>query len=271
MANEQALKLLLAPVGECPQIGVEKGRIAPDGVSCLVSPYGSRRYIKAIGGRLVSVLQVMVDGGGRALVANAYTDSGFRRQGHATRLMERVRRDFAAVQLSEDLSQDGAAWVVAVSGRASQAARFQDGFLSWFEGSRVLDEDGRPLLLFHGTRRNFDRFSPSAGGEYGVGIYLTPLRETAEMYAHRAAGLGEPRVLEVYALLRNPFMASSRESARALGVKALMARGHDGIVATPADGRRQYVVFDPARICMAQDAHLPDDELDVRRIAQRPE
>ena len=34
-------------------------------------------------------------------------------------------------------------------------------FWRWFGGSRVIDSDGRPLVVYHGTKDNFDVFDPN--------------------------------------------------------------------------------------------------------------
>ena len=49
-------------------------------------------------------------------------------------------------------------------------------FKKWFGDSKVVDEDGNPLLMYHGTAREFTEFDPSlSGSTYGTeqsGIFL---------------------------------------------------------------------------------------------------
>lgn len=46
-------------------------------------------------------------------------------------------------------------------------------FWRWFGDSTVVDEQGRPLVVYHGTNADFDTFIPSAEGKAGSAIYAT--------------------------------------------------------------------------------------------------
>jgi hypothetical protein len=63
-------------------------------------------------------------------------------------------------------------------------------FWKWFKDSRVVDEQGRPLVVYHGTRREFFTFEPmrtfKAFGnseKYKEAVYLTSDKREAEEYA----------------------------------------------------------------------------------------
>jgi hypothetical protein len=61
-------------------------------------------------------------------------------------------------------------------------------FWDWFGDSKVCDQEGRPLVVYHGTDVPFDSFDVSKSGKkdhgwYGVGIYLTADKETASAYS----------------------------------------------------------------------------------------
>lgn len=53
----------------------------------------------------------------------------------------------------------------------------QRAFAHWFKGSKVVDADGAPLVLYHGTRASFDAFSYARIGQHGcaegAGFYFT--------------------------------------------------------------------------------------------------
>lgn len=123
-----------------------------------------------------------------------------------------------------------------------------EAFTNWFGDSKVVDTEGKPLQVYHGTKADIEAFVPSRGGEYGSGIYLTADEGAAGMYADRAGGEGGQNVMPVYVQMRNPYMAKSREKVRALGVKKLKNQGYDGIIATGPTGEKQYVAFDPTQI-----------------------
>src|ERR1700733_8217473 len=49
-------------------------------------------------------------------------------------------------------------------------------FKNWFGASKVVDDEGAPKVLYHGTTHNFDTFNPSIANPenyLGKGIYLT--------------------------------------------------------------------------------------------------
>lgn len=63
-----------------------------------------------------------------------------------------------------------------------------EAFRRWFGDSKVVDEDGNPLVVFHGTTRQFDRFDRNKAGiesDQGAGFYFTNTLEDVEAnYAH---------------------------------------------------------------------------------------
>ena len=83
-------------------------------------------------------------------------------------------------------------------------------FKKWFGDSKVVDEDGNPLLMYHGTAREFTEFDPSlSGSTYGTeqsGIFFTDDRENALAVARDAAESlkGAPRIMEVYLKINTP-------------------------------------------------------------------
>ena len=113
-ANEAALMDLLSPVGKSKIIGAEKKLKSVDGVERFDSPYGSTRYVILENGKPVSSLQVMRGDNGKARIANVFTEESARRKGLASKLMERAKKDFKAIEHSDDLSPSGAAWANAV-------------------------------------------------------------------------------------------------------------------------------------------------------------
>lgn len=116
-ANEDALKMLLKPPGEVPQIGAETVQHLNDNLIRMSSAEGSVRYVATDeDNKPVAVLQlVRQPGSDVATVANVYTTPEARRQGYARTLFEHAREDFAEVQHSKNLTPLGAAFANAVS------------------------------------------------------------------------------------------------------------------------------------------------------------
>jgi hypothetical protein len=65
-----------------------------------------------------------------------------------------------------------------------------DNFWKWFDGSKIVDEQGRPLVVYHGSQVSFDEFYGDA--------YFTDDWHNADGYA-----AGE-YVYEVYLSIKNP-------------------------------------------------------------------
>ena len=76
---------------------------------------------------------------------------------------------------------------------------------SWFQGSKITDEEGNPQIMYHGTLSNFDEFKPA---NYRKAIFFSPSKE----FAKQSAG-GEwapyskvtPIVKQVHINAKNPF------------------------------------------------------------------
>jgi len=76
--------------------------------------------------------------------------------------------------------------------KLSQKVMENDKFASWFLGSKLVDCDGLPLPVLHGTTKDFDRFDPNKSNTSGtsvsvnyLGVFLTTAPETAEVYVSK--------------------------------------------------------------------------------------
>lgn len=68
-------------------------------------------------------------------------------------------------------------------------------FVKWFKGSKVLDKNGEPLLLYHGTSKEFTKFKQGW-------TYLTDSVDYAKQISGRRKS---EDLMEVYASIKNPF------------------------------------------------------------------
>ena len=109
-----------------------------------------------------------------------------------------------------------------------------EAFCRWFVDSKVVDADGKPLVVYHGTDADITDFKVSERGTYGGGIYLTPDTKGASEYAIYR-GYKSPTVYPVYVSIKNP--ATGAEAARVASWKGeenaraeLIARGYDGVI-----------------------------------------
>lgn len=105
-------------------------------------------------------------------------------------------------------------------------------FLSWFGHSKVVDKDNKPLLVYHGTRREFDVFSilkPRGAIGNPPGVYFTADLEAAKEYAMDVDGAWD-------------------EKSRIIAAYLKIETEQDGKIIDSAYSGREYVVFDETKI-----------------------
>lgn len=147
---------------------------------------------------------------------------------------------------------------------APLAAREDDrsaAFNRWFKDSKIIDDEGRPLVVYHGTTSSFESFSRevigdnTGAGDWGDGFYFTDSPAAASTYANGDGG----NVMPVYLSIQNPATNEVMLSSEIQQVidyqmgftsveEALAKRGYDGIIYTHKDGAREFVVFRPEQI-----------------------
>lgn len=115
-------------------------------------------------------------------------------------------------------------------------------FRRWFGDSKVVGDDGEPLVVYHGTAADFSEFKTS---KYESGIYFTPSTRYAEGRAYVAGRMSgdkqaTPLVMPVYLKMENPAPAG-------YGVDRAKAEGYDGLVRGEGN-MKEYVVFRPEQI-----------------------
>ena len=127
-------------------------------------------------------------------------------------------------------------------------------FRDWFGNSKVVDAEGKPLVVYHGTPAGgIDVFKVSKSGSLGGGIYTTPDAWAASIYANEPVPTGRqaaPTVYPVYVSIKNPAPVSEAVNVgNWRGEQAvrdtLMERGYDGVI----DWRSgEIVAFRPEQI-----------------------
>ena len=162
-------------------------------------------------------------------------------------------------------------------------------FKKWFGGSKVVNEAGEPLTVYHGTNTPIKEFSDhnfgrTDSGWFGSGHYFTPDTETASMYATHWGNKPEgSNIIPSYLNLKNPLILSdekgignmttpefikrygnpkNKEEAIAL-TNVLKDYGYDGVIrigGVPAT--TEYLVFSPNQIKSATGNQGTFDPLD---------
>ena len=148
-----------------------------------------------------------------------------------------------------------------------------------FKNSKIVDENGEPLVVYHGTPHgDFTVFEKSRIGSTTnrqnvkvgeLGFYFTNDRGAAQNYAEYLGSDSDPRTMAVYLSLKNPLVvkdsgwgsAADQADAR----KKDLARwaqegGHDGIIVQSTDEILEngmpdtvYIAFEPTWIKSATD------------------
>lgn len=172
------------------------------------------------------------------------------------------------MEITPDLfAENQARGEVADAGGVRAAAQWAtEAFRKWFKNSKVVNERGEPLVVYHGTSEDFSEFAVSWGGNFGEGFYFGDA-DTASQYGE---GDGR-RVMPVYLSLKNP---ATQEVIDPLRDRAEMGeieyddirstlekQGYDGIM---ADG--MYVAFKPEQIKSAtgNSGHFDPASADIR-------
>lgn len=116
-------------------------------------------------------------------------------------------------------------------------------FKAWFGNSKVVDEAGEPLEVYHGTNAyDLKKFKPGNSGYLGGGIYTTPSRKTAERYTDYDT------VHSLFERMENPFVVSGADSAPVI-LKELYGNGADKALA-----KREAKQSNAAKILTKADA-----------------
>lgn len=147
-----------------------------------------------------------------------------------------------------------------------------DAFKRWFGASKVVNNQGEPKILYHGTGEDFTVFDQGRSGSSTrhntapLGIFMTGDRDTAQAYADKASdGIpGYARVMQLYAAIRNPYMMSVAESlaiaspGEAAALRGKLEReGYDGI---NLKGTDTWVAFSNTQVKSATDNNGEFDE-----------
>ena len=181
------------------------------------------------------------------------------------------------IKLADPVTYDNAGNVIPLSERfnkQSSDTRYQRAqqetpeFKNWFGESKVVDADGKPLTVYHGTSKDVD-FNSFKGNKNG--IWFTPNPDIASNYAMQNDSMGyrrgtgysmEPtntasRVIPAYVSIENPAVFDvwpdqiryATNYKKALGdyFTQLKAQGHDGVIFGSGKDAT-YVAFNPEQV-----------------------
>jgi hypothetical protein len=107
-------------------------------------------------------------------------------------------------------------------------------FKKWFAGSKIVDKQGLPLRVFHGTQADFGEFR--GGMSEGGAMFFSISPKQAGEFAEPYPGAKGAAIMPVYLRMENPMQVSFKgnlytpEAMERL-IEVAKKRGHDGIIA----------------------------------------
>lgn len=129
--------------------------------------------------------------------------------------------------------------------------------------TKVVDEEGKPIRVYHGTDKTFTEFKPSKTGTLGQGMYFALDKNAAKEWAATHKGA---KIEEAYLSVKNPYKIDStltateqlwdkfKATSDADLINKLRESGYDGIWAVGSGETKwgttkpEIVVFDPEQI-----------------------
>lgn len=147
-------------------------------------------------------------------------------------------------------------------------------FKKWFGNSKVVDENGEPLVVYHGTPEGgFNEFSDDKKGTRtnhnpeDVGFHFTNDKDYASTYSKEYMKSHYPALIEVfgyipeaskapdnamtyqvYLSLQNPMIVQYSNAINQSIIDKAIQNGHDGIIGRLSENTVEYVVFSPTQI-----------------------
>jgi hypothetical protein len=143
-----------------------------------------------------------------------------------------------------------------------------ENFYEWFKGSKIVDKDGNPLIVYHGSPSKFDEFDTYYSGKnwgntFGRGIYFTNSKDDAKQYTKDYyTGIGQlslpatkdtitdvntNNIIEAYLNIKNPLIVSSVKEYRDIITKEKDRMSHK-------DGR--YNHYEAAKMLSKSDNEI---------------
>jgi hypothetical protein len=131
---------------------------------------------------------------------------------------------------SEQLARGERVDVTDVAPRFDVPVADSPAFRNWFGESKVVDDTGKPLVVYHGTGSDITQFDPDRSRD--AGIWFTPEQGMAGLYAGNLPGAN---IMPVYVRLLNPYEASVGDS-RFGSIEKALDGGHDGLIVRDENG-----------------------------------
>lgn len=122
-----------------------------------------------------------------------------------------------------------------------------EAFKRWFGDSKVVDAEGNPLVVYHGTGADISTFDPSKT-KLADGVFVTPSASYASTFAE--ASEGGPNVIPLYAKIERPRYIKAEDFNTESFLSATQDGNADGVIVLEEDGKTIHsaFVFEPTQL-----------------------
>lgn len=149
-------------------------------------------------------------------------------------------QEYSAIRKQQDDTDE---WMKASNGNDTNLNEQQwlqvrtPEFKEWFGNSKVVDINGDPLIVYHGTTQSFAEFNTTDfGALLGKGSYFTAEITDARQYSD-----GGTRIVPAYISVENPYYVESSMEVMP-SRKEMLDKGHDGVIYKNKEGGVKWVV-----------------------------
>lgn len=127
-----------------------------------------------------------------------------------------------------------------------KAKTLSNAFKQWFGDSKVIDENGEPLVVYHSSNNKFEMFKKGFKNFKDLDVFFfTPEKLISESYGEN--------VYPVFLNIRNPYEQSSEENwitdqLEKNHFQEMRQLNHDGLIGEGGIASIDYVAFEPNQI-----------------------
>lgn len=118
--------------------------------------------------------------------------------------------------------------------RIAKSKEALENFYKWFGNSKVVDEQGRPLVVYHGTNAEFDTFDKNKA--FDGAFYFSPNKEFAKGYGN---------IMPTYLSIKNP---TTIIPASRIQKEKFSKQGFDGVAYKDTSGLEIFAAFNSNQI-----------------------
>jgi len=139
-------------------------------------------------------------------------------------------------------------------------------FKRWFGDSKVVDDQGKPLVVYHATTKDFDTFDTTRRALAGEGSFFSPT--PANNFARGDGG----NIMPVYLSLKNPKILNYGRDSDDILKQQFIREGYDGVLLKNEGKIYTAVAFYPEQIksAIGNTGAFDENNPDIRLAQRQP-